>query len=78
MVHFQMNNQLMKSKIDSSVDMNVANYLEARDGPIQSPTTVLKRPSFIPFLAGKFCGQLKKETLFHTRIFLSSKTYKAP
>ena len=78
MVHFQMNNQLMKFKIDSSADMNTANYLEARDGPIQSSKIVLKRPSFIPFLAGKFCGQLKKEILFHARIFLLSKTYKAP
>ena len=62
--HFQMNNQLMKFKVDSGVDVTVipeADYLEARDGPLQSPTTVLRGPSCIPLLmSGKPCGQLQK------------------
>ena len=44
MVHLQMNNQWMKFKIDSGADVTViaeADYLEARDGPLQSPTTIL-------------------------------------
>ena len=65
MVHLQMNNQLMVFKIDSSADVTViaeADYLEARDGPLQSPTTILRGPSSIPLsVSGKFWGKLQKE-----------------
>ena len=62
MVHLQMNNQLIKFKIDSGADVTViakADYLEARDGPLQSPTTILRGPNSIPLsVSGKFRGQL--------------------
>ena len=64
MVHLQMNNQLMKFKIDSGADVTViaeADYLEARDGALQSPTTILRGPNSIPLsVSGKFRGQLRK------------------
>ena len=64
MVRLQMNNQWMKFKIDSGADVTViaeADYLEARDGPLQSPTTILRGPSSIPLsVSGKFRGQLQK------------------
>ena len=64
MVHLQMNNQLMKFKIDSGANVTViaeANYLEARDGPLQSPTAILRGPNSIPLsVSGKFRGQLRK------------------
>ena len=67
MVHLQMNNQfiqLMKFKIDSGADVTViaeADYLEARDGPLQSPTTILRGPNSTPLsVSGKFRGQLRK------------------
>ena len=64
MVHLQMNNQLMKFKIDSGADVTVipeADYLEARDGPLQSSTTILRGPNSIPLsVSGKFRGQLRK------------------
>ena len=47
-----MNNQLMKFKIDSGANVAMiaeADYLGARDGPLQSPTTVLRGPRSIPF-----------------------------
>ena len=64
MVHLQMNNQLIKFKIDSGADVTViaeADYLEARDRPLQSPTTILRGPNSIPLsVSGKFRGQLRK------------------
>ena len=62
--YLQMNNQLMKFKIDSGADVTViaeANYLEARDGLLQSPTTILRGPNSIPLsVSGKIRGQLRK------------------
>ena len=63
-VHPQMNNQLMKFKINSGADVTViaeADNLEARGGSLQSPTTILRGPSSIPLsVSGKFCGKLQK------------------
>ena len=37
-----------------------ADYLEARDGPLQSPMTILRGPSSIPLsVSGKFRGKLQ-------------------
>ena len=62
MVNFQVNNQLMKFNIHSCADVTViveVNYLEARDGILQSPKIVLRVPTTIPFsVSGKFHGQL--------------------
>ena len=59
-----MNNQFMRFKIASGANVAMiaeADYLEARGGPLQSPTTVLRGPSSIPFLvSGKFYGQLRQ------------------
>ena len=60
MVYLQMYNQLMKFKIDSGAVTVIAetDYLEAREGPLQSPMTIL---SSIPLsVSGKFRGQLQK------------------
>ena len=63
-VQLQLNNHQMKFKIDSGAAVTViteADYLEACDGPLQIPTTVLRGPNSIPLsVYGKFHGQLRK------------------